>query len=218
MLKISSVVRRTQNLPSPHTHHRLMPTHSPPCAAAPPVAHPHCSPPWLRGCADQTEATTPTLIAAPDRRAKRHGCRAQGRPRCDRGSAGAPRAGSEISMALSHLPSVSCALFLEFAQSWEAWPALNKRRCPHRGRRLQLEIRWRAPPLGTDMTGFDARGRSAPCAGWCSPAATCRRSSTADSFANLRRRSSSSMTVSAGMLASSCYCAWIVLMSYMCVC
>lgn len=49
-----------------------------------------------------------------------------------------------------------------------------------------------------------ARGRSAPRDGWCSPAATRRKSSPADSFASARRRSSSSATASAGILA----CAW----------
>lgn len=49
-----------------------------------------------------------------------------------------------------------------------------------------------------------ARGRSAPRDGWCSPAATRRKSSPADSSASARRRSSSSATASAGILA----CAW----------
>jgi hypothetical protein len=49
-----------------------------------------------------------------------------------------------------------------------------------------------------------ARGRSARRDGWCSPAATRRKSSPADSSASARRRSSSSATASAGILA----CAW----------
>lgn len=48
-----------------------------------------------------------------------------------------------------------------------------------------------------------AMGRSAPRDGWCSPAATRRKSSPADLSASARRRSSSSATASAGIA-----CAW----------